>query len=459
MPRPTSPNVPVQAATGPTTSSPQGIDARAAAVNMLDAVLRKSVALDEALSQSRAMATLEPRDRAFARMMVATTLRRLSQIDAVIAAFIDKPLPDRAGMIQNILRLSVAQLLLLETPPHAVVDNAVRLCVVVHQQGFKGLVNAVLRRVSLEGKAVFDGAADPALNIPGWLWESWSTAYGAETASAIAAAHLKEPPLDLTVRDNAASWATRLGGEAMPMDTVRLRGAGEITQIDGFADGAWWIQDLAASLPAKLLLSALNSIEGDDTSKKSIVDLCAAPGGKTAQLALSGATVTAVDRSGTRLQRLRENLHRLHLTATIFKADAAKWQPAEQYDAVLLDAPCSATGTIRRHPDIAWNKNPEDVTRLSNLQDRLLEAAAAMLKPGGILVYSVCSLQPEEGPARIEQILATQKGFERFPFSESEINGLSETITADGDIQTLPSHLAAQGGMDGFFIARLRRGF
>ena len=418
---------------------------------MLDAVLRKSVALDEALSQSRALAALAPRDRAFARMMVATTLRRLGQIDAVIAAFIDKPLPERAGVIQNILRLGVAQLLLLETPPHAVVDNAVRLCVVVHQQGFKGLVNAVLRRISREGKAVWEDAADPVLNLSAWLWESWSTAYGAETARAIAAAHLAEPPLDLTVREGAASWAARLGGEAMPADTVRLRGAGEITQIDGFVEGAWWVQDLAASLPAKILLSSPES----DWSGKTIVDLCAAPGGKTAQLALSGARVTAVDRSGARLQRLRENLHRLHLTATIFKADVTKWQPAEQYDAVLLDAPCSATGTIRRHPDIAWNKKPEDVTRLSDLQDRLLEAAAAMLKPGGILVYSVCSLQPEEGPARIEALLGANNGIDRLPVSETEIEGLSETITAEGDIRTLPSHLAAEGGMDGFFIARL----
>ena len=202
---------------------------------------------------------------------------------------------------------------------------------------------------------------------------------------------------------------------------------------------------------AKILLSSPES----DWSGKTIVDLCAAPGGKTAQLALSGARVTAVDRSGARLQRLRENLHRLNLTATIFKADVTKWQPAEQYDAVLLDAPCSATGTIRRHPDIAWNKKPEDVTRLSDLQDRLLEAAAAMLKPGGILVYSVCSLQPEEGPARIEALLGANNGIDRLPVSETEIEGLSETITAEGDIRTLPSHLAAEGGMDGFFIARL----
>lgn len=437
----------------PGQESKVGLDARAGAVNVLDAVLRKSVALDEALSQSRALAALEPRDRSFARMMVATTLRRMGQIDAVIAAFIDKPLPERAGVIQNILRLSVAQLLLLETPPHAVVDNAVRLCVVVHQQGFKGLVNAVLRRISREGKAVWEGAADPVLNLPAWLWESWSAAYGEETARAIAAAHTEEPPLDLTVRDDAASWATRLGGEAMPGDTIRLRGAGDITQIDGFADGSWWIQDLAAALPARILLSSL----GTDISGKTIVDLCAAPGGKTAQLALSGAAVTAVDRSGARLQRLRENLHRLHLTATIFKADATKWQPAERYDAVLLDAPCSATGTIRRHPDIAWNKKPEDVTRLSDLQDRLLEAAAAMLKPGGILVYSVCSLQPEEGAARIEKMLAATDGLERQPVSMGEIGDLSEILTPAGDIRTLPCHLAGRGGMDGFFIARLYR--
>jgi 16S rRNA (cytosine967-C5)-methyltransferase len=435
----------------------QGIDARAAAVNTLDAVLRKGVALDEALSQSRALAALEPRDRAFARMMVATTLRRLGQIDRVIAAFLKQPLPDRAGVIHNILRLGAAQLLLLETPAHAVVDNAVRLCVVVRQQGFKGLVNAVLRRISAEGKAVYDSASDPAHNVPDWLWKSWSETYGDETARAIATAHLAEPPLDLTVRDDPAGWAARLGGEALPGGTIRLRGAGEVSQIEGFADGAWWVQDVAAALPARLLLSALAEAPGGISPDKSIVDLCAAPGGKTIQLALSGATVTAVDRSGTRLVRLRQNLHRMGVTAQIFKADASKWQPAETYDAVLLDAPCSSTGTIRRHPDIAWNKKPEDVTRLAALQDKLLQATATMLKPGGILVYSVCSLQPEEGPARIDALLSATDDFERLPVTAAETGGLPALLTADGDIRTLPNHLADQGGMDGFFIARLKR--
>ncbi len=431
----------------------QGIDARAAAVNMLDAVLRKGVSLDEALSQSRSLAALEPRDRAFARMMVATTLRRLGQIDAVIAAFLTQPLPERAAVIQNILRLGVTQLLVLETPAHAVVDNAVRLCVVVHQQGFKGLANAVLRRIAADGKAIYDAAGDPALNVPDWLWSSWVAAYGDETARAIVAAHLVEPPLDLTVRDDAAGWTARLDGEQLPGGTVRLRGGGEITRIEGFGDGAWWVQDAAAALPARLLLSALKNI-GPETS---IVDLCAAPGGKTVQLALAGATVTAVDRSGTRLTRLRQNLHRMGLSATIFKADATRWQPAETYDAVLLDAPCSATGTIRRHPDIAWNKKPEDVTRLAALQDKLLQAVPAMLKPGGILLYSVCSLQPEEGPARIEALLASTGEFERLPVMAPETSGLPVLLTPEGDVRTLPCHLADRGGIDGFYMARLRR--
>ena len=424
---------------------------------MLDAVLRKGVALDEALSQSRALAALEPRDRAFARMMVATTLRRIGQIDAVIAAFINQPLPDRAEVIQNILRLGAAQLLLLGTPAHAVVDNAVRLCVVVHQQGFKGLVNAVLRRISAEGKAVYEAAGDPALNVPDWLWKSWSATYGDETARAIATAHLAEPPLDLTVRDDPAGWAVRLDGEGLPGGTIRLRGAGEITQIEGFADGAWWVQDAAAALPARLLLSALSETPGGIDPDTTIVDLCAAPGGKTVQLALAGATVTAVDRSGTRLVRLRQNLHRMGVAAQIFKADVTKWLPAKTYDAALLDAPCSSTGTIRRHPDIAWNKKPEDVTRLTALQDKLLLATAAMLKPGGILVYSVCSLQPEEGAARIEALLSAADDFERLPVTAAETGGWPALLTADGDIRTLPNHLADQGGVDGFYVARLKR--
>ena len=436
----------------------QGIDARAAAVNTLDAVLRKGVALDEALSQSRALAALEPRDRAFARMMVATTLRRLGQIDRVIAAFLKQPLPDRAGVIHNILRLGAAQLLLLETPAHAVVDNAVRLCVVVRQQGFKGLVNAVLRRISAEGKAVYDSASDPAHNVPDWLWKSWSETYGDETARAIATAHLAEPPLDLTVRDDPAGWAARLGGEALPGGTIRLRGAGEVSQIEGFADGAWWVQDVAAALPARLLLSALAEAPGGISPDKSIVDLCAAPGGKTIQLALSGATVTAVDRSGTRLVRLRQNLHRMGVTAQIFKADASKWQPAETYDAVLLDAPCSSTGTIRRHPDIAWTKTKDDPVRLAALQARMIDNALACLKPGGLLVYAVCSLQAEEGQDQLAQVLARHEGLVHEPVKPDEVGGLEEVIDASGALRTLPCHMAQHGGMDGFFAMRLRKG-
>jgi len=429
----------------------QGVDARAAAVNMLDVVLRKGTSLDDALVQSRSMAALEPRDRAFARMMVATVLRRLGQIDAVLDAFVENPLPDRAFAVRNILRLGVAQLLVLETPAHAVVDNSVRLCIVVRQQGFKGLVNAVLRRVSRDGAVIF-AKADPALNAPKWLRESWTKSYGAEKTVAIAKAHLAEPPLDLTVRGNPEEWAKRLGGEVLPGGTVRLRGAGEVTGLVGFKGGGWWVQDAAASVPARLLLSAL----GDAAGKK-IIDLCAAPGGKTAQLLAAGATVTALDRSEQRLGRLRENFDRLGMKAEVVAADATSWRPAQPADAVLLDAPCSATGTIRRHPDIAWNKAPEDVTRLASLQARLLDSAAKMLKPGGVLVYSVCSLQAEEGPDRIASFLAAHKRFERVPAMAAEAGVPEGAVTPDGDIRTLPCHLGDRGGMDGFFIAQLRK--
>ncbi len=431
-------------------SGKTGIEARAAAVNMLDAVLRQGRPLDEALGGSRSLAALEARDRAFARMLVSTTLRRLGQIDAVLDEFVERPLPDRAFVIRNILRLGVAQLLVLETPAHAAVDNAVRLCVVVRQQGFKGLVNAVMRRVARDGAGLF-AASDPMLNAPQWLRDSWTAAYGAQ-AHDIARAHLVEPPLDLTVRGDPKAWAGRLGGQLLPGGTVRLQGAGEVTALVGFKGGGWWVQDAAAAIPAKLLLSALG-----DAAGRTVIDLCAAPGGKTAQLLDAGVSVTAVDRSDQRLARLRENLSRLRFDAKIVKADATRWRPAEPADAVLLDAPCSATGTIRRHPDIAWNKTADDVSRLAELQTALLTGAADMLKPGGVLVYSVCSLQPEEGPERIAAFLAADSRFERMPVSVDEVGGIPGIVTPGGDIRTLPGHLGDAGGMDGFFVARLKR--
>jgi 16S rRNA (cytosine967-C5)-methyltransferase len=275
---------------------------------------------------------------------------------------------------------------------------------------------------------------------------AWEPHYGAATVDLIAAVHAQDPPLDLTVASDAADWATRLDAQTMPNGTLRCRGGGAIESLAGFADGAWWVQDLASSLPARLL----GNVEGRD-----VIDLCAAPGGKTMQLATAGARVTAIEIGRARAARLNENLARLKLAANVVIADARTWRPEKQADAILLDAPCSATGTIRRHPEIQHLKSRDDALRLTPLQDALLDAAAFMTAPGGTLVYAVCSLEPAEGAERVAAFLSRHTSFLRRSIEPNEIDDLSVCIDAQGDLRTLPCHLADQGGMDGFYAARL----
>jgi 16S rRNA (cytosine967-C5)-methyltransferase len=436
----------------PSKNSPApGQAARNAAAVLLDAVLSHGAPLDEAIAGNTALAALAPRDRGFARMLTATVLRRLGEIDAVLDACLDKPLPRRAAPAYQALRLGACQLLFLGTPPHAAVDGAVRMAA-RRAPPFRGLVNAVLRRIARDGESLTAGLDPDRLNQADWLWQSWVETYGEDGARAIAAAHRADPPLDLTVAQDASGWAEKLGGVVLPTGGLRLQPAGPIPSLPGFAEGAWWVQDAAAALPARLLAGALDG----GLSARKVIDLCAAPGGKTAQLAAAGAMVTAVDRNARRLGRLRENLERLKLRAETIAADAGSYKPAQPADAVLLDAPCTATGTIRRHPDIAWLKKPGDVTSLAGRQAQLLEAALAMLSPGGVLIYAVCSLQPEEGPAQVDALLSTG-GAIRIPIMAEEVPGLSEALTETGDLRTLPSHLPAEGGIDGFYIARLKR--
>ena len=287
------------------------------------------------------------------------------------------------------------------------------------------------------------------LNTPDWLWRQMA-AFGEDTARAIAGVHLLEPPLDLSIASDVEAWATRLDAEVLPTGSLRLRGGGAVPELAGFAEGKWWVQDAAAALPARLLLH--NLAQG-----ARVADLCAAPGGKTAQLAAAGMLVTAVDRDARRLDRVRENLTRLHLNATLVAADAATWKPPQPFDAVLLDAPCTATGTIRRNPDIAWHKDEASALALARVQDALLQAAANMLAPRGSLVYCVCSLDRREGLERVAKFLSQRPDFRRVPVAANEVGGLPELITGDGDLRTLPAHLADRGGMDGFYAARLTR--
>ncbi|OIR09123.1 ribosomal RNA small subunit methyltransferase B [mine drainage metagenome] len=418
--------------------------ARAAAVEALSAVLRRRQALDDALD----LGGLDERDRAFARLLAATTLRRLGQIDALLRRCLEQPLPPRAAWAEDILRLGACQLLFLGVAGHAAVDTAVEMTRAAGLAGHAKLVNAVLRRLGREGESLVAAQDAERLNTPDWLWDSWSAAYGEAGCRAIAHAHLREAPLDFTVKGDAALWCGRLEAELLPTGSLRRAPGGSVTALPGYGDGAWWVQDAAAALPARLL---------GDVRGQLVADLCAAPGGKTAQLAAAGAEVIALDRSARRLERLAANLARLGLTARVETLDAAAWTPPAPLDAVLLDAPCSATGTLRRHPDALWLKRPEDIVKLTRTQDRLLAAAAALLKPGGLLVYCTCSLQPEEGAARIEALLDGGAPLARRPIAAAEVGGLADLITPAGDLRCLPYHLGEKGGMDGFYAARLQR--
>ena len=421
---------------------------RRIALEILVACLDKGQPLDDALARHPGFTDLDPRDRAFVRLLLATTLRRLGEIDEVLGLLIQRPLDGANATGRQVLRLGTAQLLFLGTPPHAAVDTSVRLAVDAGMPHLKGLANAVLRRIARDGATLL-GDRDPArLNTPQWLWQSWTETYGEATTRAIAAAHLIEAPLDFTPRADAMFWAGRLDGELLPTGTIRRAAGGNVTELPGFAEGAWWVQDAAATLPARLL---------GDVSGKKVADLCAAPGGKTMQLAAAGARVTAVDISARRMIRVEENLKRAGLTAELVTSDAGKWVTGEKFDAILLDAPCSSTGTLRRHPDIAWLKDEEDVGRLTLAQDRLLVRAVDLLKPGGTLVYAVCSLQEDEGPTRIEALLGRDGSVRRLPVAAEEVPGFAEAITAAGDVRTLPSMWPERGGMDGFFIARLSK--
>jgi 16S rRNA (cytosine967-C5)-methyltransferase len=440
-------------------NEPAGLAARRIAVDVVDAALARRQTLDAALDLEHGqpdLTGLEARDRAFVKVLATETIRRHGQLEAALDGFLDKPLPKSAGKTSTILEVGACQILFLGVPVHAAVDTAVSLSAADRSaRHFRGLVNAVLRRVADNREALVDIPDPGRANTPEWLAARWSAAYGEETAVAIMAAHLVEPPLDLTVKSDPEGWAETLGGVLLPTGTVRLSKGGDITALAGFDDGAWWVQDAAAALPARLL--------GDVDGLK-VADICAAPGGKTAQLAAAGAIVTAVDRSGPRMARLDSNLVRLDLSAETVIADAAAWEPDTVFDAVFLDAPCSATGTLRRHPDIAWIRREAEIARLADLQGRLLRRAIGLVRPGGTIVYATCSLEPEECEQQIDALIGGGAPVCRVATKPEEIGGLSHCISASGDLRTLPCHAVLAGaqaeiggGMDGFYAARLVR--
>ncbi len=439
---------------GPARPAPAGFAARQLAARVIGSVIEQRRPFEDALARASAETSdIEPRDRAFARLIISTVLRRHGELTAVLKTFLTKPLPDSRGELWPILLSASAQLVMLETPPHAAISMAVDQCHAdPHARHFAGLANAVLRRVATEGPKILAGLDAVTLNIPAWMLKRWSAHYGPERARQIGQACLREAPLDISFKSSPDGWAERLSARLLPTGSIRLAAGGRIEDLPGYAEGSWWIQDAAAALPARLL---------GDVTGLDVADLCAAPGGKTAELVSAGAHVTAVEQSADRAERLKENLKRLALDAGVVVADATAWQPGRLFDAVLLDAPCTSTGTLRRHPDILHLKRIADVAQLAALQTKLLDSAARLVKPGGLLVYCTCSLEPEEGEHQIRGFLMRSNAFERVPLTNGEHGMAAEWISPDGDLRTLPTHLPHAdpllSGMDGFFACRLRR--
>lgn len=420
-------------------------DPRQCAVAVLADVLERKRSFDEAIAHNNSFGKLSERDRNFTRLLVLTTLRRLGQIDEVLTQMLSTPLRGKTQDVQHCLRLGVAQLIWLKTPAHAAVNEMVDTVAALGHESMKGLANAVLKRVVREGEAVIAAQDEACFNVPQWLYEAWESRFGETAARAIALSRLEEAPLDISVKSDAEGWAKRLNATLLPTGTLRLTKAGRVDRLEGYDEGQWWVQDAAAALPAKLL----GNVNG-----KTVLDLCAAPGGKTAQLAAAGAKVIAVDQSKRRLVTLEENMKRLNLQVQVVEADILKWkgpilEQGEEVDAVLLDAPCSATGTLRRHPELVWHRSPEDLTRLVDIQKRLLHRSPKWLKQGGKLVYCVCSLQEEEGA---EQVAAFLKIHPEMKLEKA--SGIPEEFIAhDGSYTTHPGLWSDKGGLDGFYGA------
>ena len=419
--------------------------ARFSAAKAVHEVLNHQAQLETALSGSAGFSSLGDADRAFARLIAATTLRRHGQLNLVLKAFVDRP---PGGLASAILQTGATQILFLNTPAHAAVGEAVSTARMSKKaSGYAGLINAVLRRVDREGKAVLARTA-PQDNLPNWIRRNWDKAYGRATTRKLALQLTQVPPLDIYVPQGNDDWAEALGGDTLGSKIVRLSNAGNVSRLEGYQTGKWWVQDVAATVPVACL---------GDVSGLKVLDMCAAPGGKTLQLSASGASVTAMDKSEARLDMVRENLSRTKLSAEIITADALEWDTDERFDVIILDAPCTATGTFRRHPDVLQNKSPQSLQSLVKLQKALLERAATWLKPDGRLVYCTCSLQAEEGEAQIDQFLKRHPEWATaIPDSLPEVWNVKD-IVKDGYVRILPHLLRESGGSDGFFTAVLTK--
>ncbi|PHS22448.1 MAG: hypothetical protein COA85_11465 [Robiginitomaculum sp.] len=424
--------------------------ARIWAANAITAILDHGHSMDDFLAGSNGFTAMSQRDRALARAIAGTVLRRLGQVDIILALYLAKPLPPKTGLMRAILRCATAEILFLRSPAFAIVSEAVSMAASKGKtRAFRHLANAVLRKVAAEGPERLK-EIPATVNIPDWLCQSWQEAYGEAAIEEAAKVLIEDQPTDLTVFRELADWTEKLSGTPIGEQSLRIspsdRQAGDITKWTGFEGGAWQVQDVAAALPALIL---------KPRAEEYIIDLCAAPGGKTAQLAASGARVTAVERSQSRLTRLDQNMKRLGLNVQSVCADALQWKPETLADAVLVDAPCTATGIFRRHPDVLALKTPEQVNDMAERQFSILKAAASMLRPGGRLIYCVCSAQVEEG----EEI--ARRALEELPLGPLAIEtgplSYVETFIKENYLRIPPGAWDDKGGLDAFYIAAFTR--
>jgi len=442
-------------ARGGAQAGPPGLAARQVAASLLQKVVLGGTPLDPLVDEAGgvpAYRALAPKDRALVRALLAVALRRRGTLARAILNRLQRPLDAGANALAAHLHVGAAQLLFLDVPDHAAVALAVAAVKADRRIArASGLANGVLRRIARERHDILAERLPPGIDACPWLFARWTATYGEDIAAAIAEVHAAPaPPLDLSARGDPAGLAAALGARLLPTGSLRLAAPGAVSLLPGYEEGAWWVQDAAAALPARLF---------GDVAGRRVADLCAAPGGKTMQLAAMGARVTAVERAPGRLKRLARNLARTRLQADLVASDVFDFAPDAPFDAVLLDAPCTATGTIRRHPDVQWAKREPEVAAAADLQRRMLQKAADLVAPGGRLVFCTCSLEPEEGEAQVAPFLAARPDFMREPIRAEEVAGLGHLLTPGGFLRTLPCHGFGEGaaGMDGFFAARFRR--
>lgn len=431
-------------------------DARRTAFALLRQIVGAQPIIEHAFADNEHFAELSSRDQEFTRHLVMATLRHMGQADAIIKQRLSKPLPSKYQDVRWVLRLGIVQILWMRVPDHAAVNTSVELVKQLDYQNHAALVNAILSSVARQQDTLLD-KQDPRFILPLWMWRNWSEHYGEDKARIMAQSINREPHIDFSIHPHhpeaAATLQEATGGELLATGSVRVRNLPRpVPSLEGYADGTWWVQDASASLPARFF---------GEAQGKTIIDACAAPGGKTAQLATMGAKVIALDIAPARMMRLRENIARLKLTnIEVVCEDALEWQPDALVDGVLLDAPCSATGTLRRHPEGLWQKKMDDVERLSALQYALLERAIDWLKPDGTLIYATCSLEPQEGEMQITRLLETRRDVVLSPITQREASaqGLPKSwVNKQGTLRILPHYMEEHGGMDGFYIARLKK--